>query len=42
MFAWQQEVFWQGKKAENVVFLFGTKGIYLSLTLGTTKFRQLE
>ena len=37
--------FWQGKKAENVLFLFltvGTRGIYLSLTLGTARFKQQD
>ena len=34
--------FWQGKKAENVVFLFLASGLYLSLTLGTAKFKQLD
>jgi len=38
--------FWQGKEADNVyLFLFfyvGIRGIYLSLTLGTAKFKQLD
>ena len=35
--------FWPGKKAENVNFIsyVGIRGIYLSLTLGTAKFKQL-
>ena len=36
-------VFWQGKKAESVVGFFISdveiRGIYLSLTLGTAKFK---
>ena len=37
--------FWQGTKAENVVFLISDveiRGIYLSLTLGASKFKQLD
>ena len=36
-------VFWQGKKAENVVIFISEveiRGIYLNLTLGTAKFKQ--
>jgi len=38
-------VFLAGQKNENGVFLFsnvGTRGINLSLTLGTAKFKQLD
>ena len=37
--------FWQGRKAENVVFFISDaeiSGIYLSPTLGTAKFKQLD
>ena len=38
--------FWQGKKAYNVVCFFisdiGIRGIYLSLTLGSAKFKQID
>ena len=36
--------FWQGKKAENFFLIsdLGTRGIYLSQTLGTAKFKQLD
>ena len=38
-------VFWQGKKAEKVVIFISDveiRGIYLSLTLGSAKFKQLD
>ena len=38
-------VFWQGKKAENVVFFISDvliRGIYLSLTLGTAKLKKIN
>ena len=38
-------VFWQGKKAEIVVFFISDveiRGIHLSMTLGTAKFKQLD
>ena len=38
--------FWQDKKAYNVVCFFisdiGIRGIYLSLTLGSAKFKQID
>ena len=36
--------FWQGKKAENGVFVFLTSGLaaFICLTLGTAKFKQLD
>ena len=38
-------VFWQGKEAEHAVFFISgveIRGIYLSLTLGSAKFKQLD